>query len=289
MDATKWFGDYGPEVVAALLLVLTVGTGRGRRTLRLAATWWVGHIAPRTSAGVAGVGAVLAVVLPALLEGTTSAARAHLILTLACVQIVATGLPLVQQHGAVSVATSASAHRTRDFTRTLLPLVGLVRQISEEPRAPQKTHKRGQAQVVALTAAATLLGGKDDVRASLFMVEGSAPTRRLVPGPSSSWGRSDMAGTRFEESSALGRTVFELLDRDEVGRCSDIATSPPTGWVASSPLPKWRSFISAPVVWQGQLLGMLTVDSLVVDDFADPEDPPLVTTLAGLLAIALKA
>ncbi len=127
------------------------------------------------------------------------------------------------------------------------------------------------------------------MRASFFAVEGSAPTRLLAPAPNSSVGRSDMASTRFDETTPLGRTIFELLDHEEVGRCSDIVTSPPAGWFASSPLPKWRSFISAPVVWRGQLLGMLTVDSLVVDDFTDPEDPPLATTLAGLLAIALQA
>ncbi len=284
----RWLGDYWPETLAALLVLLAVVTPGGRRTLSSAAAWGVGHVPPRISASIAGVGAVVAVVLPTFLEGTTSTTRAHLILTLACVQIVATGLPLVQQNGAVAIASSATTHRTRDFTRTLLPLVGLVQQITEETRSTLKDHKRGQAQVVALTAAATLLGGKDDVRASFFAVERSAPTRLLVPVPNSSVGRSDMASTRFDETTPLGRTVFELLDRREVGRCSNIATSPPVGWAASSPLPKWRSFVSAPVVWKGQLLGMLTVDSLAVDDFTDAEDPPLATTLAGLLAIALR-
>ncbi|SHG74096.1 GAF domain-containing protein [Geodermatophilus nigrescens] len=96
-----------------------------------------------------------------------------------------------------------------------------------------------------------------------------------------------MASMIFDEQTTLGATVLTALDKRDVVYCRDISEEPPAGWVERPT--KWRSFLSAPVIYEEQLLGMLTVDSPVADDFDLDRDAGMVFTLAHLLATALKA
>ncbi len=272
-------GSYLIEVVAVLLIVgcITV-RGLRQRTLALAG-WYVGHVPQAARTWVSVLAGVLTVTLAFAADGVGSVARVHFTAALIVFQLIATGLPLFERRKASDLATEAVHEATRGVNRSLVPLTGLVKEITEPPRnRPGRQQARGRAQVVALTAAATLMGGPRDIRASWFALEGVAPTRRLVPpATAASVGRQDMAHTMFDETTPDGRRVFEALDAGK------LIHDPDCGGTA------YKSYVSAPVIYAGQLLGMLSVDSPVVDDFDEVEDFGLAITLSHLLATALKA
>ncbi|MGZ4532078.1 MAG: GAF domain-containing protein [Mycobacteriaceae bacterium] len=141
------------------------------------------------------------------------------------------------------------------------------------------------ARTVALTAASSLLGGSD-IRAICYETAGSAPHRTLSP--IHSLGRSDEATRVFDESTELGADVFVYLDAHRVRFCPSIDDDPSPGYETPD-APMWKSFVSAPIVAKGAVVGMLTVDSRCERDFNEEEDPYLLKTIANLLAVTWKA
>ena len=275
--------DYWPEIVVGVVAGLFLLTRRGRAVMLKLARWWVSVIPARVSLWLAVSAGTLAVVAAFAFDQLDFPARAHFALALIAIQLLATGLPLLQEEAALRKLASDVAKTSDDYSRNLVPLTRAIATLHAHRPGNPKEHARGTAKTVALTAASTLVGGPNDIRANFYESVGTTPDRKLQPGPTFSVGRPDTATSVFDEATPLGAGIYAALDQNKALYCENIETAPPTGW---QPQPTtWKSFISVPVWHNGKLLGMLTCDSPVPNDFDEDRNLNLLAAIGYLYAI----
>lgn len=280
---------YWPEVVALLLVVIVVTVPSCRQFAKNRASVWVEHVSPTTSRRIAlGLGAAAAVALFAV-GGAKYPARAHVVLGALCVQAAVLGLPWLaaRTEREQAVRDAEAAARADDaITTALEPLADVVlRCVGAE--AGSRPAVRADAIVVALTAAATLVGGDTAIRATYYKVSGRGRARKLTP--QRSVGRGKDARTVFKASEDPGPGIFKALDAGASSSCPDVEKEPPEGWKHDS-THTWRSFITVPITTSsGKLLGMLVADSPTAEDFNEDREPQVLRLVAIQLAAIITA
>ena len=152
--------------------------------------------------------------------------------------------------------------------------------------APLTPAKRGTDAMDALKgslAAALGLVAGEDKRATIFVrrtdpdgIDVFAPHEAL------SSGRGDPPVSRFRPDSTEGQEVWRAAGADEPRFCRDLDTDPPPGLV-SRPMRRYKTFITVPITYRDEPVGLLTVNALKAGEL-DERDTFTMQTIAALAA-----
>lgn len=88
-----------------------------------------------------------------------------------------------------------------------------------------------------------------------------------------------------EEDDAAGRAVWKHIREGETVLWEDLEKSAPEGYTPSATGRDYKTFISAPVVWEDRPFGMLNADSLRARDLTQT-DVDTMALFASVLAVA---
>jgi len=154
-----------------------------------------------------------------------------------------------------------------------------------EIATPTKRRELYSALCMQVVAVAAALPTKQGVRASLYRVSDVGGSRAFVPHPAYSQGREDRPRTVFVEGrDAEGNAVWADAVQRRIKFCRDVDADPPPGYdpqIARA----YRTFITAPIVVDGQPVGLLTNSATRPGDLTD-QDERTMSVLAHLLAVA---
>src|SRR5699024_915663 len=120
-------------------------------------------------------------------------------------------------------------------------------------------------------AATSVLPKADVVRASIYKVATRHNSRAFVPHPSLFQGRADHPRTEFVEDEDEGREVWRAARAGEVVFCEDTSTQPPPGFNTATQR-AYRTFITAPVLYNAKPVGLLTTNARAPGDLTRQDE-----------------
>ena len=169
-------------------------------------------------------------------------------------------------------------------TRVLLTdaLEPLLTDIGRMPRSTKRVRETALVKIVGNACGAVPVALPDGkaLRVIIYNIEPAANGRRRLTVMNSS-GRKDKPGKLTDEPGTRGEAIFEALRIGDPVFVADMDKSPDHSIEGK----RYRTFISAPIIANGECYGMLSVDSPHVGSL-DENDVVVVEFIATLLAIA---
>ncbi|MEV7962426.1 GAF domain-containing protein [Oerskovia paurometabola] len=126
---------------------------------------------------------------------------------------------------------------------------------------------------------------EDGSRASFFQRTKVGGRDCLVPHPSLSTGRGDEPTSNFFRDEGEGKAVWEAAETGLPNFCKDIHKDPPLG-IDLTRKRSYSTFITAPIMFDGRLEGLLTLNARDPGDLTE-EDVGVVQVLARISSVAL--
>lgn len=255
--------------------------GPGRAVRR--AWWW--PIALPT--GLTGAAWLIQVLVSADLPGW---GRAVLLIAGTLSAVLAFALPTRQiaaerrsRDAAEQLAAEAVASYKVKVHDMLIPLTLTVGEAVGAARAADRREAQVALRQITTSFAADYVGPERS-RACFYQLAGSAPKRRVEL---KNWyGRHKVPRPAFEEATARGRLVMEIVDGRDARLVPDVDAADLPGWSPGGS--EYKTFLCAAVYAGRRVFGILTVDSLQPGDLTE-DDLDLARLFAQLLGIGLAA
>ncbi|MDQ8040531.1 GAF domain-containing protein [Cellulosimicrobium sp. XJ-DQ-B-000] len=168
--------------------------------------------------------------------------------------------------------------------RGLNPLMRGLAQLVAKTTPRKRQHELPTVLMLALICALTLTR-EEGSRASFFYRTKVDDRDCLIPHPSLSTGRGDEPVSKFFRDDGEGKAVWEAAETGLPNFCKDIHADPPAGMDLSRPR-SYRTFVTAPVMVDGRLSGLLTINARDPGDLTE-EDKGVVQVLARISSVAV--